>query len=127
MCGVIGHLDKLCPLKYEESFVVEKSFGVELRAGGGVKNSPLGTNKWLVNDSSSSGGFGQQRKTDLGGEYSAETGASVSQQGGKDDKEEVPSETKRRRIWEDQAREDATREGMTLDRPKNGEAAGQSS
>ncbi|CAH9113883.1 unnamed protein product [Cuscuta epithymum] len=34
LCGIIGHSDKFCPLKYEEGFVVEKSFRMELGAGG---------------------------------------------------------------------------------------------
>ncbi|CAH9131096.1 unnamed protein product [Cuscuta epithymum] len=131
LCGVIGHSDKFCPLKYEEGIVLEKSFGVELRAGGGggggVKTSPTRAKRWFVDESSSSNGFGHQRKTDLGGEYSAETGASASHQGSKEGKEEVSGQTKCRRIWDGQSKGEATGEDMAHDRQKNGKAASQSS
>ncbi|CAH9106463.1 unnamed protein product [Cuscuta epithymum] len=30
ICGIIGHSDKFCPLKYEEGFIAEKLYGVGL-------------------------------------------------------------------------------------------------
>ncbi|CAH9102313.1 unnamed protein product [Cuscuta europaea] len=78
MCGIIRHSDKFCPLKYEEGFVVVKTYGVGLRVGGGrVKTSPTGPNKWLSSEASSSVGYGIQRKSDLGGDFSAEPKTSM--------------------------------------------------
>ncbi|CAH9120076.1 unnamed protein product [Cuscuta epithymum] len=126
ICGVIGHSDKFCSLRYEEGIIIEKSFGVKLRAGGGAKTSLASPNKWLVQDSVSSRGARQQRKTELKEELSAETGASASNQGA-GDMEGERGETKRRRIWEDKLKENSGDEDMALDGPKNGEAAGQTS
>ncbi|CAH9100040.1 unnamed protein product [Cuscuta epithymum] len=73
ICGIIGHSDKFCPLKYEEGFVAEKMYGASLRAGGRVKTSPTGFYKWLSDGASSSDGYGSQRKSDLGREQTAES------------------------------------------------------
>ncbi|CAH9148570.1 unnamed protein product [Cuscuta epithymum] len=125
LCDIIGHSNKFCPLKYEEGFVVEKSYGVGLKAGGRVKTSPTGPNKWLSSEASSSGGYGNQRKSVLGGDFLAESKTNISQQNEADEKEEAPGDTKRRRIWDDLGKGDSEGEGMALDEPKNGATAGQ--
>ncbi|CAH9119195.1 unnamed protein product [Cuscuta epithymum] len=127
ICGIIGHSDKFCPMKYEEGFVAEKTYGVALRAGGRAKTSSTGDNKWLSDGASNSYGYGVQRKANLGGEFSAESKFSRPAQNEKEDKEETPGDTKRRRIWDNQSKEDIAGEGMALEGSKNGEAAGQGS
>ncbi|CAH9070944.1 unnamed protein product [Cuscuta epithymum] len=123
ICGVIGHSDKFCLLRYEEGIIIEKSFGVELRVGGGVKTTRTGANKWLIQDPVNFKEAGQQRKHELEETQSAGTGASASMQAA-GDVEGEPGETKRRRLWEDKLEEDTDEEGMVLDGPKNGEVAG---
>ncbi|CAH9143174.1 unnamed protein product [Cuscuta epithymum] len=54
VCGIIGHSENFCLLAYEEDLVLDKRFGVQLRAGSRVKTSPTCGSKWLVDGSSSS-------------------------------------------------------------------------
>ncbi|CAH9115332.1 unnamed protein product [Cuscuta epithymum] len=106
----------------------EKTFGVGLRAGGRVKTSPTGVpNRWLSSEASNSGGYGFQRKADLREDLSTESKTSMPHQNEIVDKEETSGDTQRGRIWDNQAKEDTSGEGMALGGPKNGEAAGQSS
>ncbi|CAH9103932.1 unnamed protein product [Cuscuta europaea] len=63
ICAIIGHTDKFCPLIYEDNLVLEKTYGVNLRAVEGVKTSPTGGNKWLE-EGSFSAVLGSSRKED---------------------------------------------------------------
>ncbi|CAH9077928.1 unnamed protein product [Cuscuta epithymum] len=127
ICGLIGHSDNFCPSNYEEGLILEKRFGIHLRAGSGVKTSPTGGHKWLLDGSSSSGRMG------------GDTGATKSEgkivekekvpmnesahsftKGGEGQNEEV---SKSRKIWETQT-EEQVEDTMALDGAKNGEEAG---
>ncbi|CAH9127491.1 unnamed protein product [Cuscuta epithymum] len=123
ICGIIGHSDKLCPLKYEEGFVAEKTYGVELRAGGRVKTSPTGSYKWTSAGASSSEGYGDQWKSESGGEYSAESKGMKPALFESIEEEEMLGELKRRRTGDVQPGKGATGEDMVMDRAKNGEEA----
>ncbi|CAH9073302.1 unnamed protein product [Cuscuta europaea] len=102
----------------------------ENRSGGWVKTSPTRSNKWLVEGSSSTG-MGVPQRSDSHGtggqgwkEATTGTATNSTKEGNSESSEEMPGEQKRGRIWEEKEQEDPAREGMALDKPKNGEEAG---
>ncbi|CAH9085012.1 unnamed protein product [Cuscuta epithymum] len=118
---------------YEEGLVLEKRFGLSLKAGSGVKTSPRGKNKWMVGEGSFSGRNSQEWEN---------KGSDGRAQGDKEDTvvsgsgstkevvlkhtEESSGEQKRIHIWEaGTSQEQGGRDGTgCLDGTKNGEETG---
>ncbi|CAH9099455.1 unnamed protein product [Cuscuta epithymum] len=96
---------KICWLLFGVQYW-KNPLGVELRAGGGVKTSPTGGSKWLVEKSSNSGVPRQQRTYQEGegirgqGWHESTTGTnnSVTKEGGIGSMKEVPVNQKHIRI-----------------------------
>ncbi|CAH9135767.1 unnamed protein product [Cuscuta epithymum] len=125
VCGIIGHSDKFCPIVYEgENITFNKIYGLNLRPGGGVKTSPTGGNKWLIEGSSNTCMRLPQRSdsqdTDKQGWKETTTGTGIGsiKEGNSVSPEEGSGEQKRRRNWEEKEQEDPAGEDMALDRQK---------
>ncbi|CAH9135768.1 unnamed protein product [Cuscuta epithymum] len=96
----------------------------EKRPGGGVKTSPTGGNKWLIEGSSNTCMRLPQRSdsqdTDKQGWKETTTGTGIGsiKEGNSVSPEEGSGEQKRRRNWEEKEQEDPAGEDMALDRQK---------
>ncbi|CAH9129979.1 unnamed protein product [Cuscuta epithymum] len=127
--------EKFCPLLYEnEGLAMTRPFGPWLRASG-RKSKPNMSSKWLISEESSSGGgtytssiVRSMQEVDPGeiegNQGSTKAGMGNAMISGEIEEEGAPGELKRRRTWEDQAREDAAKDVMALDSPKNRVGAG---
>ncbi|CAH9143378.1 unnamed protein product [Cuscuta epithymum] len=133
ICGIMGHSEKFCPLKYVEDLVLETNFSAELRAGGGGKISPTRGGKGLMDKH---GGPSHHRRTQQDDEgtrrhgskgRTTETESSGTKEENRSGAGEVSVDQKRRRVWKDPAEENNSEEEMALDNTKNGEEAGLSS
>ncbi|CAH9086813.1 unnamed protein product [Cuscuta epithymum] len=133
ICGIMGHSEKFCPLKYVEDLVLEKNFSADLRAGGGGKISPTRGGKWLGDKHGGSSQQWRARQKEEGTMRQDRRGSTAESESSGTKEEtrsgagEVAVDQKRRRVWKEPSEENISGEEMALDSTKNGEEAGLSS